>query len=100
MCFSASSSFTGATLLAVIAYAVTTQVTSKKQYPLAVLPFIFAAMQLIEGFVWLAHDHSFYPSIVIPFAAYFFFTIIYFVWPWILPLAFFLPEPQPKRRSI
>ncbi len=100
MCFSASSSFTSAALLSIIGIAGTTQVTSKKQYPLAILPFIFVAMQFCEGLVWLAYDYAFYPNWVFPFAGYFFFLVLYYVWPWILPLAFLLPEPVPARKRL
>lgn len=100
MCFSASSSFTSSALLSLIAFAVTTQVKSKNQYPLAALPFIFASMQFVEGMVWSAYDYGFYPSVLIPFAGYFFFFVIYYVWPWILPLAFLMPETQPIRRKV
>lgn len=100
MCFSAESSFTSATLLAGLSYASAIMAQSKRQYPLVIFPVVFTLMQLVEGFVWLASDHGFFPSIVLPIGAYFFLFISHFYWPLIVPFACFVAETNVRRKKI
>jgi hypothetical protein len=100
MCFSAEASFTSASLLAGIGYATTTQVTSKRQYCVASLPFVFMAMQLTEGFAWLAFKRGMESAFAIRFAAVFFLAISHVYWPVFPVLGTFLLEPHPRKRRI
>jgi hypothetical protein len=100
MCFSAEASFTSAGLLTALTYACTTQVTSKRQYPLIGILIVLVFMQLIEGFEWLAFRNDFFPAFFIPLGAYYFFFVVSVVWPLIIPTSLFLIEKDPRRQKI
>lgn len=99
MCFSAESSFVSAGLLGIIAYASIKKVTSKKQYPLVAMLLFYTGMQIVEGFEWLALESNFFPSFFIPFGAFYFFFVSYFVWPLGMPISLTMVEPDPGRRK-
>jgi hypothetical protein len=81
MCFSAEASFSSAALLAGISWACTTQITSKRQYALVVMPFLLAIMQGIEGFAWLGFHRQLLPGFFIPLAMFYFLVVTFFLWP-------------------
>ena len=53
MCFSATASFSAASITAVIGVATLRQVQHPRELPLAAMPLIFAVQQAIEGALWL-----------------------------------------------
>ena len=53
MCFSATASFSAASVTAVIGVATLRQVKHPRELPLAAIPLLFAAQQAVEGTLWL-----------------------------------------------
>lgn len=96
MCFSATASFTAATLIAGVGIMAIRRATLLRELPLASIPLGLAAQQGIEGRLWLAlTDHV--PS---QWLTTIYIVIALVVWPPFLPLAVGLVEPQPKRRQL
>lgn len=80
----------------IAAGAVTLAVAQRKDWPLAVLPFIFALQQAIEGFQWLA-PHPSANSLLFGYGYLFF---AYLLWPVYMPLAVYFVEADQKRRRM
>lgn len=99
MCFSAEASFIVGSALLITGTATVRKVVHKKDLPLATIPLIFAAQQLVEGFIWLSltHAHESSPPIWL--------TNIYgifvgVVWPLFAPFAVYCTETSHLRRKI
>lgn len=98
MCFSAEISFiVGGTLLAT-GTATIRKVIHRKDLPLAMIPFIFAIQQLIEGMIWLslADDTPQSPHWLSNTYGIF----VGVIWPLFAPFAIYCTETNRLRRKI
>ncbi len=81
MCFSASASFTASAALTVAGIVTLKQARQPAQFPLALIPIIFAIQQAVEGWIWLMQANpgpiwlESLLSHIFPFIAYTFWTI-------------------------
>ncbi len=89
MCFSASASFTASIGLSLVGIIGLTQIKSRKQIPLAAVPFIFAFQQFIEGLLWINLQSEGSKSMS-QLLGYIFMVVVGIVWPVFAP-ACFLP---------
>jgi hypothetical protein len=99
MCFSAAASLGVSVALAGVGAASIRQNTSPPHRLLAAVPFLFAAQQAAEGFVWLtmgdaarAMTHQLAVSAFLGFA--------FVIWPVYAPLALYSAERNPDRRRV
>jgi hypothetical protein len=99
MCFSAVASFTAGGILSFAG--VTTLVTTKEKrfLPFASIPLLFAIQQFSEGFVWLSLQDSEYAHFEY-FSVYFFLVFAQVVWPFFVPLSYFIMESDKIKRRI
>ena len=99
MCFSASASFAAAAFTGAAGTTAAVRCGTLKEAPLAVIPFIFALQQAIEGVLWLnmvpGADRAFVPAL-----ATIFLTVALGIWPLWAPLAIGLVEPVAGRRVL
>ncbi|HFD13363.1 MAG TPA: hypothetical protein ENJ32_12985 [Crenotrichaceae bacterium] len=99
MCFSASASFTASAVLTVAGVVTLKQVKRPQQFPLGIIPLIFAIQQAVEGWIWLMQAQpapTWLESLlahIFPFIAYTFWTI------WVV-FAVRKIETDPLRRKI
>lgn len=98
MCFSAEASFIVGGSLLVIGGVIITKVKEKKDYPVALIPFIFAAQQTTEGFLWIALLQN-------NLAMQFWLSNLYaifvgVIWPPYVPLALYFTETEILRKKI
>ena len=99
MCFSATASFVTSGALVVGGVATARIPKPKSAIPLAIVPFIFAIHQFIEGLLWLIHGGFIadnYKSVVV----YAFVLIAFVFWPIFAPFSVYLLEPARIRRRI
>ncbi len=96
MCFSATASFTASGVLAAVGVLTLREAKTKKELPLASIPFLFAIQQGIEGVVWL----SFGSLRLNTAAAYVYSLFSHVLWPFFVPLSVFLVEPDPIRKKL
>lgn len=99
VCFSAEASLLSSAALTVVGVATLRQVQQPNERALAAFPLIFAFHQLIEGVLWLAHDHN-GPAWLISLLAHAFPLIAYVVWPTLVPYAIYRMEPHALRRKL
>ena len=102
MCFSATASFSAAAVTGSIgALTLWSAVTKRdrRALPFALFPVLFAAQQLVEGFLWLdlaePEAGTLRTILVHAFQGY-----AEIFWPIFAPLAAFLIEPKPQRRRL
>ncbi len=99
MCFSAEASFiVGGTLLA---SGITTvrKTIYPRDLPIAMIPFIFAIQQLVEGFLWVSLINN--DSSQTPFwLSNIYGVFIGIIWPLFAPFAVYCAETDSKRRKI
>lgn len=91
MCFSAAASFSGAVVLSIIGALTIKKVTHRSQLFLAVIPFLFAFQQLVEGLLWISSSD---PEQFQQFALlekYLYLSIAFF-WPLWIPLSLYSLE--------
>jgi len=96
MCFSASASFVASGVTGVAGLASLKSTKLRTEIPLASIPLLFAIQQFIEGLIWI-----YYPGSVVADVlghAYSFFSHV--LWPFFIPLAVYLVEPQRRRRKL
>jgi hypothetical protein len=100
MCFSATASFTAATvLMPVAAYTIGTALKADKRYlGFAVFPLFFGIQQFLEGGLWLEIGQAGTARSHLYALGFLFFA--YFVWPFLVPFASFLVEPSEKRKLV
>ncbi len=96
MCFSPVASFVASGGLAVIGTATLKKAESRKEVPLASIPLLFGAQQFIEGLLWLSFDSAFWLPVLTN--AYAVFANL--LWPFYIPLAAYLVEPDKYRRKM
>lgn len=95
MCFSATASFAGSAVLAMLGGATLLQVRRKREIPLALIPLFFAVQQFFEGWVWVnmpLEGAEF-------FWAYGFLFFAFIFWPFYFPLAGVFLEEKGWRRG-
>lgn len=92
MCFSATASFTAATVLVPpsIYYVHKSYRRNRSYLPLAVLPLGFGIQQLIEGFVWRSSLCG--ETLPLKMASLGFLFFAFFLWPILCPIAAFSPR--------
>jgi uncharacterized protein DUF6629 len=102
MCFSATASFTAAAVTGSIG-ALTVWSAAKthdvRVLPFALFPVLFAAQQLVEGFLWLDLAQP-APGALRPVLVHAFQGYAEVFWPVFAPLAAFLIEPERLRRRL
>ena len=99
MCFSATASFTASGVLAVIGVATLRHVREPRALLFASVPLLFAAHQLIEGFVWLGFDGAI-STFALEHVACLFMVYAFGILPLLMPLAVVLMEPPGWRRRL
>ncbi len=98
MCFSATASFSGAFLIGSIGAFTLRYFSDRRQIFLAMIPFLFAFQQLMEGILWMR-----YPSILaedsLSYWASRLFLLVAMLWPIWIPLSLWVLEKIPWRRN-
>ena len=96
MCFSATASFSAATITGVIGVATLRQVKHPRELLLAAMPLLFAAQQAIEGALWLNLPAG---SDAVAALSFFFLVFAKVLWPAYVAPAVLLIEPDVRRRQ-
>lgn len=99
MCFSATASFSVAAITAGFGIAAVRHVGRRRELPLAIVPFLFAIQQAIEGMLWLrlqsgTGDGT---ATLLLSVGFLFFALV--LWPSYAPFAVLAVEPDRKRRQ-
>jgi hypothetical protein len=97
MSVSAVTSFTAAALLGVAGLAALFKTRRSADLPLALIPLVLAAMQAIEGVLWLTVPQG--REYGTAWTNLFIFLALT-VWPPLIPVALSLVEPDPRRRFL
>ena len=97
MCFSASASFSAGAVTAAIGVATLSHVKGWRELPLASIPLLFAAQQVIEGELWL-HLAGEYDKQAIAMLSLSYVIFAKVLWPAFISLAVLLIEPDLLRR--
>lgn len=99
MCFSAEASFIVGGALLVVSVTTAQKTIYQKELPIAMIPFIFAIQQLVEGFLWVSLTNN--DTSQIPFwLSNIYGVFIGIIWPLFAPLAVYCAETNSKRRKI
>jgi hypothetical protein len=98
VCFSAEADLVTGLAVGVVGVDCLRQVKDRREIPLASLPMLFAAHQLIETFVWWGLDGQVAWSIAE--IAIWGYLLIAFVLPVVVPLCVLAVEPDPRRREV
>lgn len=99
MCFSAEASFIVSGTLIAVGITTIRKTVYSKDFPVALIPLIFAIQQLVEGFLWisLVHDDTtqmqFWLSTIYG-------VFIGIVWPLFAPFAVYFAETDSQRKRI
>ncbi len=99
MCFSAEASFIGAAVLGTVGYCTLTEVTDKRQLPLAIIPLLFAFQQVCEGVIWMFLNNNLAPSAAFWVCTYAYVWLSYIMWPTWFSFSSFLLEKVAWRRK-
>jgi hypothetical protein len=98
MCFSAEADLVSGLAVGVVGVDALRHVSNRRELPLASLPMLFAAHQLIETFVWWGvQGHVAWSVARIAMYAY---LAIAFVLPTLVPLCVLSVELSPRRREV
>jgi hypothetical protein len=98
MCFSPEADLVTGIAVGIVGVDALRHVTDKRELPLAALPMLFAAHQLIETFVWWGLDGS--VSSTVWRTAMYAYLAIAFALPLVVPLCVLAIEPSPRRREV
>ncbi len=99
MCFSAEASFIVSGTLLVIGVTTVRKTIYQKDLPIAIIPFIFAIQQLVEGLLWVSLSNN--DTSQIPFwLSNIYGVFIGIIWPLFAPFAVYCAETDSKRRKI
>lgn len=98
MCFSAEASFIVGGSLLVVSTIIIRKVKETKDYPVALIPFIFAAQQITEGLLWisLAHNNLFMQF----WLGNLYGGFVGIIWPLYAPLAIYFTETDSHRKKM
>jgi len=100
MCFSATASFSAATVLMVVGGVAVHRCRSRRDLPFALIPALFGLQQLLEGMLWLAMEGTEQSCAGVSAQAlvwnYSLFSQV--MWPVYVPMAVWLMEVVPTRR--
>jgi hypothetical protein len=99
MCFSSEVSFTASALLTAGGIVAVKKISSKEQFFFACIPFIFAAQQLAEGFLWLSYTHAQFEQYR-RVATVVFLIVAQVIWPSWVPLSVLMLEKNPFRKKV
>ncbi len=99
MCFSATASFSAGIVLTVVGIATVKKTQSPNQKLFASIPFIFAAQQIVEGFLWLALPNPEY-LFVQQGLTYAFLFVAQIMWPIWVPISILMLTPKVDRKLI
>lgn len=97
MCFSAEVSLGASAILTVSGVIALKKTTSRDQILFACIPFVFAAQQLAEGFLWLSYSHTEFESIR-QLSTLVFLVFAQVIWPFWVPLSVLMVEKNPARK--
>ncbi len=100
MCFSTEASFTAAVLLGATGGATLKATSSRSQFFLAAIPFLFALQQLSEGLVWLHLSYQIGSNTLFFNAQRSFLMFAFLIWPIWIPLSLTVLEQVSWRRSL
>lgn len=99
MCFSATASFGAGILLTGIGVAAIKSTRNRKQLPLSLIPLVFGAQQITEGFLWLAlSDPAFSWLENATTLLFLFFAQV--AWPVWVPFAILKFETDKRRKQV
>jgi hypothetical protein len=98
MCFSAEADLVTGVAVGVVGVDCLRHVEHRRELPLASLPLLFAAHQLIETFVWWGLEGHVAWSVAE--AAIWGYLVIAFVLPVVVPLCVLAVEPDARRREV
>ena len=98
MCFSAAASFIVGGSLLVVGTVIIKKVHLKKDIPVALIPLIFAAQQIVEGLVWLSLDSNNLQAQFWLSNSYGVFVGV--IWPLYVPFAIYFAETDNKRKKL
>ncbi len=99
MCFSATASFSLAAATAAIGLATVRQVRHPRELPVAMVPWLFAAQQAVEGVLWLRLSGNADAGGIAGLSLVFL-LFAQILWPVFSPLAVLLIEPGRRRRRV
>ncbi len=99
MCFSATASFSAGVVLTAIGIASIKKVQRPNQYLFASIPLIFAAQQIVEGFLWLALPNPEY-MFAQQGLTYAFLFVAQIMWPVWVPISILMLTPKEDRKLI
>ena len=99
MCFSATASFSAGIVLTVIGIATIKKVKNPSHYLFASIPLIFAAQQIVEGFLWITLPNPEYP-VVQKGLIYAFLAVAQVIWPVWVPISILMLTPKNDRKII
>jgi hypothetical protein len=99
MCFSATASFSAASITAVIGIATLRQVKHPRELLLAAMPLLFAAQQAVEGALWLQLPAGAGRDAVAALSSCFL-VFAKVLWPAYVAPAVLLIEPDLRRRRV
>lgn len=98
MCFSASASFTAASVLSLIGI-LGIKINSKKNLRLfSVIPLLFGIQQATEGLVWITMNNP--ESIINKISIYIFLIFAMVIWPTIVPLSLSIYDKEPQKKIL
>jgi hypothetical protein len=97
MCFSTTASFVSGTVLTIIGITTIKKTKEHSHLLFAAIPFIFAAQQFSEGFVWLSLSNS-NNLLIQQIPITIFMTIAIAIWPAWVPISIFLLEVKRNRK--
>lgn len=99
MCFSATASFSAGIVLTAVGIATIKKAKLPNQKLFASIPFIFAAQQIVEGFLWLALPNPEY-MLAQQGLTYAFLFVAQIMWPIWVPLSIYYLTPKADRKII
>lgn len=100
MCFSPEVSFTAAVALGITGIMTLKNTTSRSQFFLAAIPFLFAIQQFAEGLSWLHLSYNVGSPENFKITKQTFLFFAFLIWPIWIPLAFFMVEKIAWRRYV
>ena len=98
MCFSASASFIAGTALSAIGVAALSNVETRNERPLAMIPLLFGIQQLTEGVIWLTFSHD--APALRQTMTYGYSGFSHVLWPMYVPFAMYVLEAERWRKKI